>query len=116
MNSGKNKLHGASFVGILFGGAALAFAGIVGAQGVPADAEIWMMGPTADQLKVASTPAEIRSSFDQAGLVDAIKFIASNGLLFTQKGTKSVVSFDDTKEIYLATAALLLTKYAGSSH
>jgi len=116
MNSGKNKQHGASFVGILFVGAALAFAGSVGAQGVPAGAEVWMIGQTVDQLKVASKPAEIRGSFDQTALVDDIKFIASNGLVFTQEGTPSLNSFDATKQIYLATSAFLLTKYMGRSH
>jgi len=116
MNSGKNKQRGASFVGISFVAVALAFAGIVGAQSVPTDAKHWTMGQTVDKFKVARTPVEIRSSFDQTARVDDIKFIASNDLVFTQKGTKSVVSFDDTNKIYLATSAILLTQYLGSSH
>lgn len=116
MNSGKNKQHSAALVTILLVSASLALAGSVGAQDLPADAESGTMGQTLDKLKVARTLTEMDRSFDATAPVDALKLIASNGLVFTQKGTKSVISFAATKETQLATSAILLTQYVGSSH
>ena len=116
MNSSKNKQRGASLIGILFIGGVLVFGGIVGAQVAPTYAEYRTIGKAVNKVKDASSPAEARSNFDKAAQIDDIKSIVGKDLVFTQEGTKNVISFAYTKEIHLAGPAYLLMKYAGRSN
>jgi Domain of unknown function (DUF4845) len=116
MNSTKNKQRGASLIGILFVGGVLVFLGVIGAQVAPTYTEYLLIGKTVNKVKGGVSPAEVRSSFDKAAQIDDIKSITGKDLVFTQEGTKSVVSFAYTKEIHLAGPAYLQMKYAGSSN
>ena len=115
MNSSKNKQRGASLIGILFVGVTLVFLGIVGAQVVPMYVEYLAIGKAVEKSKGAGSVLEVRISFDKAAQIDDIKSIAGKDLVFTQEGTKTVISFAYTKEIPLAGPAYLLMKYAGRS-
>jgi len=116
MNSTRNKQRGASLIGLLFVGGVLVFLGIVGAQVAPTYAEYRTIGKAVDKAKDAGSAAEARSSFDKAAQIDDIKSITGKDLVFTQEGTKTVISYAYTKEIPLAGPAYLLMKYAGRSN
>ena len=116
MNSTKNQQRGASLIGLLFVGGVLVFLGIVGAQVAPTYAEYRTIGKAVDKAKDAGSAAEARSSFDKAAQIDDIKSITGKDLVFTQEGTKTVISYAYTKEIPLAGPAYLLMKYAGRSN
>jgi len=116
MNSTRNKQRGASLIGLLFVGGVLVFLGIVGAQVAPTYAEYRTIGKAVDKAKDAGSATEARSSFDKAAQIDDIKSITGKDLVFTQEGTKTVISYAYTKEIPLAGPAYLLMKYAGRSN
>jgi len=116
MNSTRNQQRGASLIGLLFVGGVLVFLGIVGAQVAPTYAEYRTIGKAVDKAKGAGSAAEVRSSFDKAAQIDDIKSITGKDLVFTQEGTKTVISYAYTKEIPLAGPAYLLMKYAGRSN
>jgi hypothetical protein len=116
MNSAKNKQCGASLVGMLIAGGMLLFLGTVGAQLVPTYSEFQLIGKTVDKINSASSAPEARSNFDKSAQIDGIKSITGKDLVFTQEGSKTVISYAYTQEIHLAGPAYLLMKYAGRSN
>ncbi|MES2942722.1 MAG: DUF4845 domain-containing protein [Pseudomonadota bacterium] len=111
----RNKQRGISFIGILFVGGVLAFAGVIAAQVFPTLLEFQSITKAVTKAKDGSTVAEVRSTFDKAAQVDDIKSITGKDLEVTKEGDKTVVKFAYNKEIHIGGPAYLLLKYAGQS-
>ncbi|TNF60131.1 MAG: DUF4845 domain-containing protein [Burkholderiales bacterium] len=112
----QHQQRGLTFIGLLFVGIILAFAGVVVAQVVPTYVEYMAVQKATDKAAAAgSTVAEIRASFDRAAQIDDIRTIAGKDLEVTKQGDRVVVSFDYTREIHLFGPAYLLMKYQGRS-
>jgi hypothetical protein len=111
----KHQQRGISFIGLLFVGAVVAFAGILAAQVVPTLIEFQAITKAASKAALGTTVPEIRSIFDKAGAIDNIHSISGKDLEVTKEGDKTVVSFAYTREIHVAGPAYLLLKYNGRS-
>lgn len=111
----KHQQRGISFIGLLFVGAVIAFAGILAAQVVPTLIEFQAITKAASKAALGTTVPEIRSIFDRAGAIDDIHSISGKDLEVTKEGDKTVVSFAYMREIHLAGPAYLLLKYNGRS-
>jgi hypothetical protein len=111
----KNRQRGISFIGILFVGGVLAFAGVIAAQVFPTLVEFQAITKAANKAAEGGTVAEVRRIFDKAGEVDDFKSISGKDLEVTKEGDKVVVSFAYNKEIHIGGPAYLLLKYTGRS-
>ncbi|MBC7610962.1 MAG: DUF4845 domain-containing protein [Polaromonas sp.] len=111
----KSKQRGISFIGILFVGGVLAFAGVIAAQVFPTLLEFQSITKAASKAKDGNTVAEVRSIFDKAAQIDQITSINGKDLEVTKQGDKTVVSFSYNKEIHIGGPAYLLLKYTGQS-
>jgi hypothetical protein len=111
----KHQQRGISFIGLLFVGAVVAFAGILAAQVVPTLIEFQAITKAASKAALGTTVPEIRLIFDKAGAIDDIHSISGKDLEVTKEGDKTVVSFAYTREIHVAGPAYLLLKYNGRS-
>jgi hypothetical protein len=111
----KHQQRGISFIGLLFVGAVVAFAGILAAQVVPTLIEFQAITKAASKAALGTTVPEVRSIFDKAGAIDDIHSISGKDLEVTKEGDKTVVSFAYTREIHVAGPAYLLLKYNGRS-
>ena len=111
----KHQQRGISFIGILFVGAVLAFAGIVAAKVVPTLIEFQSITKAATKASAGNTVGEVRSLFDKAGQIDDIHSISGKDLDVSKEGDKTVVAFAYTREVHLAGPAFLLLKYNGRS-
>jgi Domain of unknown function (DUF4845) len=112
----KSKQRGLSFIGLLFVGGVLAFAGVIGAQVAPTFIEFQAIKKAAGKAaNEGSTPPDVRRIFDKSGEVDDFKAVAGKDLDITKQGDKVVVSFAYNKEIHLGGPAYLLLKYAGTT-
>lgn len=111
----KSKQRGISFVGLLFVGGILAFAGVIGAQVAPTFVEYQTINKAVSKAKEGSSVAEVRAIFDKAAAVDDIKAITGKDLDVTKQGDKIVIAFTYNKEIHIGGPAYLLLKYAGTS-
>ena len=111
----KNKQLGVSFLGLLFIGGILAFAGVIAAQVFPTVLEYQAILKAAGKAATGNTVPEVRSIFDKAAQIDDIKAVVGKDLEVTKDGDKTVVGFAYNKEIHLAGPAYLLLKYAGKS-
>ena len=111
----KNEQRGVSFLGILFVGGTLAFAGVIAAQVFPTVLEYQAISKAAGKAATGNTVPEVRSIFDKAAQIDDIKAIVGKDLEVTKEGDKIVVGFAYNKEIHLGGPAYLLLKYAGKS-
>lgn len=111
----KNKQRGISFIGILFVGGVLAFAGVIAAQVFPTLVEFQAITKAASKAQVGSTVPEVRAIFDKAAQIDDIKSITGKDLDVGKEGDKTVVSFAYNKEIHIGGPAYLLLKYTGKS-
>lgn len=112
----KHQQRGISFIGILFVGGILAFAGILAAQVLPTVMEYQTIRKTVHKAaNTGNTVGEIKSIFDKAAIIDDIHSIAGKDLEVTKVGDKTVVSFAYNREIHLVGPAFLLLKYTGKS-
>jgi hypothetical protein len=111
----KNRQRGVSFLGIVFIGGILAFAGVIAAQVFPTVLEYLAISKAAGKAASGNTVPEVRSIFDKAAQIDDIKAIEGKDLEVTKDGDKIVVGFAYNKEIHLGGPAYLLLKYAGKS-
>lgn len=111
----KHQQRGISFIGLLFVGVIVAFAGILAAQVLPTLIEYQAIIKAANKAKDGSTVAEVKSIFDKAAAIDDISSIAGKDLEVTKEGDKTVVAFAYTREIHMAGPAFLLLKYNGRS-
>ncbi len=111
----KNKQRGISFIGILFVGGVLAFAGVIAAQVFPTLIEFQAITKAASKAKDGNTVPEVRSIFDKAAQIDDIKSITGKDLEVTKDGDKTKVAFAYNKEIHIGGPAYLLLKYTGQS-
>ena len=107
--------RGISFIGILFVGGVLAFAGVIAAQVFPTLVEYQAIDKAASKAAVGSTVPEVRSIFDKAAQIDDIKSVTGKDLDVTKVGDKTVVGFAYNKEIHIGGLAYLLLKYTGKS-
>lgn len=111
----KSTQRGISFIGILFVGGVLAFAGVIAAQVFPTLVEFQAINKAAKKSAEGNTVPEVRSIFDKAAQIDDIKSISGKDLEVTKVGDKTVVGFAYNKEIPIGGPAFLLLKYAGNS-
>lgn len=111
----KKKQRGISFIGLLFVGAVVAFAGILAAQVLPTLIEFQAITKAASKAAAGNTVPEVRAIFDKAGQIDDIHSISGKDLDVTKEGDKTVVSFSYTREIHMVGPAYLLLKYNGRS-
>ena len=111
----KQQQQGLTFVGLLFVGILLAFAGVTLAQVVPTYIEYMAVQKAVQKASVGTTVAEVRSTFDKAAQIDDITTITGKDLDIGKQGDKVVVSFNYSREIHLVGPAFLVMKYTGSS-
>lgn len=111
----KNRQRGISFIGILFVGGVLAFAGVIAAQVFPTLVEFQAITKAANKAAEGSTVPEVRMIFDKAAAIDDIKSIGGKDLEVGKEGDKVIVSFAYNKEIHIGGPAYLLLKYSGRS-
>ena len=111
----KNRQRGISFIGILFVGGVLAFAGVIAAQVFPTLVEFQAITKAASKAAEGNTVPEVRSIFDKAAAIDDIKSISGKDLEVGKDGDKVTVSFAYNREIHIGGAAYLLLKYTGRS-
>ena len=111
----KHKQRGISFIGILFVGAIVACAFVLGAQVLPTLIEFQAITKAANKATTGNTVPEVRAIFDKAGQIDDIHSISGKDLEVTKEGDKTVVTFAYTREIHMAGPAYLLLKYTGRS-
>lgn len=111
----KNRQRGISFIGILFVGGVLAFAGVIAAQVFPTLVEFQAITKAAQKASEGSTVAEVRQIFEKAAAIDDIKSIAGKDLEVGKNGDKVTVSFAYNKEIHIGGPVYLLLKYTGRS-
>lgn len=115
MKNLKRRQQGISFIGILFVGGVLIFAGVIAAQVFPTLVEFQAITKAASKAAAAPTVPEVRTTFDKAGQIDDIKSITGKDLEITKEGDRTVVAFAYNKEIHIAGPAYLLLKYTGRS-
>ncbi|RFO95530.1 DUF4845 domain-containing protein [Rhodoferax lacus] len=112
----KSRQRGISFIGLIVFASLLAMAGVVAAQVFPTVIEFYAVQKAAQKAAIeGQTPAEIRSVFDKASLIDDIKSISSKDLDISKQGDKVVVAFAYEREIHLVGPAFLTLKYEGRS-
>jgi hypothetical protein len=112
----KSRQRGISFIGLVVFASLLAMAGVVAAQVFPTVIEFYAVQKAAQKAAIeGQTPAEIRSVFDKAAVIDDIKSIASKDLDISKQGDKVVVAFAYEREIHLVGPAFLTLKYEGRS-
>jgi hypothetical protein len=111
----KHKQKGISFIGLLFVGAVVACAFVLGAQVLPTLIEFQAITKAATKATAGNTVPEVRAIFDKAGQIDDIHSISGKDLDVTKEGDKTVVAFAYTREIHMAGPAYLLLKYNGRS-
>lgn len=111
----KSKQRGATFLGMLFIAAVVGILFIVGAKVVPTVIEYQAILKAVNNAKMASTVAEVRSTFDKNQATGYIDSISGKDLVIEKIADKHVVSFAYQKEIALAGPAYLLLKYEGKS-
>ena len=111
----KNRQRGISFIGILFVGGVLAFAGVIAAQVFPTLVEFQAITKAANKAAEGNTVPEVRMIFDKAAAIDDIKSISAKDLEVGKDGDKVIVSFAYNKEIHIGGPAYLLLKYSGRS-
>lgn len=111
----QSRQRGISFFGLVFVIAVLAGVGVLAAQALPTVVEYQAVLKAIERAKDATSPQEVRSSFDRAAQVDDIKSISGRDLEIARVGDKNVVKFAYNKEIHMFGPAYLLLKYAGQS-
>ena len=111
----KHKQRGISFIGLLFVGAVVACAFVLGAQVLPTLIEFQAITKAATKATAGNTVPEVRAIFDKAGQIDDIHSISGKDLDVTKEGDKTVVAFAYTREIHMGGPAYLLLKYNGRS-
>ena len=112
----QHQQRGLTFVGLLFVGIILAFAGVVVAQVVPTYIEYMAVQKATDKAAASgNTVAEIRAAFDRAAQIDDIRTISGRDLEISKQGDRVVVAFDYSREIHLFGPAYLVMKYQGRS-
>jgi type II secretory pathway pseudopilin PulG len=111
----KQQQRGMTFIGLLFVGILLAFAGVTLAQVVPTYIEYMAIQKAVQKASTGATVAEVRTTFDKAAQIDDIDSISGKDLDIGKQGDRVVVSFDYSREIHLVGPAYLVMKYTGSS-
>jgi hypothetical protein len=112
----KSKQRGLSFIGLLFVGVVLAFAGVIGAQVAPTLIEYQAIKKAAGKAaNEGATPPDVRRIFENAAAIDDFKAVTGKDLDVSKQGDKVVVSFAYNKEIHLGGPAYLLLKYTGTT-
>lgn len=111
----KQQQRGMTFIGLLFVGILLAFAGVTLAQVVPTYLEYMAVQKAVQKASTGTTVAEVRATFDKAAQIDDISTISGKDLGIGKEGDRVVVSFDYSREIHLFGPAFLVMKYTGSS-
>lgn len=111
----RSSQRGLTFLGLLFVGIILAFAGVVVAQVVPTYIEYVAVQKAVDKAAAGETVAEVRSIFDKAATIDNITTISGKDLEVGKEGNKVVVSYAYERDVHLAGPAYLVMRYQGRS-
>jgi Domain of unknown function (DUF4845) len=116
MSQLKSKQHGATFFGMLFFAAVVGILFVVGAKVVPTLIEYQAILKAANNAKMGSTVAEVKSTFDKNQATGYFDAISSKDLVIEKIADRHVISFAYQKEIALAGPAYLLLKYEGKTN
>ena len=112
-----HSYRGITLIGLLFWGAIIAFAVIIGMQAVPAVQESFAVQRAVDKAaRAGDTVPDIRTAFDKMAEVDYIDTISGKDLSITKVDGRVVVAYAYDKEIHLFGPAYLVLKFAGHSH
>jgi len=112
----KSKQRGATFIGMLFIAAVIGILFIVGAKVAPTVIEYQAILKAANNAKMGSTVAEVKSTFDKNQSTGYFDAISSKDLVIEKIADRHVISFAYQKEIALVGPAYLLLKYEGKTN
>ena len=115
---GARRQRGITLMGLLFWGAILGFAAVVGMKVLPTVNEFFTIQKAVDKIakEGGGTVPEIRTAFEKQKEIEyGITSIGSKDLNITKENDKVVVSFAYPKEIELFGPVSLLIKYEGRS-
>jgi hypothetical protein len=117
--SSPSRQRGLSLIGLLFWGALVAVAAVVGMKVFPTVLEYYTVQRVVDRI-AAGNPAtvpQVRQEFDRAKQIEySIQSVTSSDLVITKDGNdKVVIEFGWDKEVDLFGPVYLLLKYRGHS-
>ena len=112
----QRQQRGLTFIGLLFVGAIVAFAGVIVAQIIPTYMEYIAVDKAVKKAATGTTVAEVRATFDKAAQIDDIRSIVGKDLEVGKQGDKVVVRYAYTREIHIAGPAYIVMKYQGDSN
>jgi len=119
LSTSRRRQRGLSLIGLLFWGAVIACAAVVGMKVFPTVLEFYTVQRVVDRIAAANpaTVPQVREQFDHATLTEySIASIKSSDLIVTKDGNdKVVIEFSWDKEIDLFGPVYLLIKYRGKS-
>lgn len=115
MNKSRASQRGITFVGMVFVGAVIAVAAVVGMQVGPTLLELQAIQKAVNKARDGANPADARMIFDRAAQIDDIKSVAGKDLVVNQQDGRLTVSFAYEREIHLFGPAYLTLKYSGRS-
>lgn len=112
----QRRQRGMSFIGLLFVGAIVAFAGVIVAQIIPTYLEFIAVDKAVKKAATGTTVAEVRATFDKAAQIDDIRTISGKDLEVGKQGDKVIVRYSYAREIHIAGPAYIVMKYQGDSN
>ncbi len=112
------RQQGISLIGLLFWGAVIAFAVVIGAKVSPTVMEYYTIQRTVNKIASGNPPtvAAARAEFDRVKSVEYSIGIASSDLEITKENDKVKILFAYERQIALGGPAYLLLKYEGQSN
>ena len=116
--SSMSRQRGISLLGLLFWGALIAFAVIIGAKVSPTVMEYYTIQRTVNKI-ASGSPASVAAAkleFDRIKSVEYSIGINSADLQITKENDKVKIYFAYDREVHLGGPAYLLLKYEGQSN
>jgi len=112
------RQRGVTLMGLLFWGALLGFAAVIGMKVLPTVNEYFTIQKAVSKVakEGGNTVPEIRTAFDRQKEIEySITSITAKDLNITKENDKVVVSFAYNKEVEIIAPVFLLIKYEGRS-
>jgi hypothetical protein len=110
--------RGVTLFGLLFWGAFLAFAVVIGAKVTPTVMEYYTIVRSVNKIAAGNplSVAAAKAEFERIKSVEYSIGISSNDLVITKENDKVKISFAYDREVPLGGPAYLLLKYEGQSN